>query len=762
MVELTVGDVAGLIALGIFIAQFLCPNLLLFVLAGLVKEKETAVTWYGQNLTPQTPTILTLYATKSNGVRSKLLWSTYSVSIIAALCAIAGIVTPLGLYSAFEYADSKTQPFTYVRDSSPYGVATPPRSTLPFSRTCSQMHGIFLQGPAPCPYSGTTVILSWNGSNYTYEMPYGYNTSVPQIVHDIYSSGTQDRQTSVSNFFDIQWRQWTLRRDEMKNNGSAFLVADYRPIESVILDNTIKPIEGLVVDTINGGIGFRNHTLPAGMKHGATWTEDLLFTEPQSSCVNLNLTMDFTVNINTTEENALSELNLVDRGAFYALNITYPYYDHDNAQNNPDLQGRAYKAAYLNNANSMAFLNVTNPNDSQYGNVSFSYINSYYGKKFPMSSAPLSLPLATTIFYLICAGAGSEDIANISNIYISCGLVWGAPQRVDGGSPFRFEGGSQWSSPLYSCASTLRATIKTVSFLLNGTADIENLSITGTRDKEYSDNSTIPLWGVEDSSLTYDGISPIWGIVDPAYEGYPNISLVRKPSLYLPGFSGQDQLTMEGVATGFYQYLPGSDFGPLAMNTAYSTSQSPTGITIDYSGYQNMAMFLKWLNLSATTEGAARILNLVWTDLAAGAVVGTKGVLGSGNAGLADETLIMAVAPIVNRIKYHPAFGIPAYILALVLILVALSSLVSAGMRKSSPAKLRTIMNHTSPGRIFTNILYPEKNHLAMQSKDWSQEYGKTEVDMNEIGQTLKLRSVTNSKEVVATEVDNQGNTGDK
>lgn len=219
-------------------------------------------------------------------------------------------------------------------------------------------------------------------------MPYGYNTTVPQIVRDIYSSGTAHEKTTVSNYFDIEWRQWGVVQSNYKDNGSSSLVADYRPINSLILNDAIIPVEGLVVDMINGGVGFRNHTLPKGQKHGATWTEDLLFIEPQSSCVNLNITLDFTVPSNASEGtlNTLSEQNLVDRGGFYALNTTYPEYDHADAQNNPDLYGRAYKAAYLNNVFTMAYLNVTNTNDSTYGAKSFSYLNSYNGKSFPIAT----------------------------------------------------------------------------------------------------------------------------------------------------------------------------------------------------------------------------------------------------------------------------------------------------------------------------------------------------------------------------------------
>jgi hypothetical protein len=155
----------------------------------------------------------------------------------------------------------------------------------------------------------------------------------------------------------------------------------------MILDNNVQPIEGLIVDTKVGSLGFRNHTIPAGFQHGATWTEDLLFIEPETSCVNTNLTLDFTISVDEKDTAFISELFLTDHGGFVNLNRTYPEYNRDNPQKNPDLQGRAYKAAWLNNALSMLFLNVTNDNNSTYGAKAFSYLNSSLGTRFPMPFA---------------------------------------------------------------------------------------------------------------------------------------------------------------------------------------------------------------------------------------------------------------------------------------------------------------------------------------------------------------------------------------
>ena len=64
-----------------------------------------------------------------------------------------------------------------------------------------------------------------------------------------------------------------------------------------------------------------------------------------------------------------------------------------------------------------------------------------------------------------------------------------------------------------------------------------------------------------------------------------------------------------------------------------------------------MAMYVQWQNLSQTPEGASFIVNLIWTDLAASVIVGTKGILGTGNDGSADDIVHISVQPIVSKIK---------------------------------------------------------------------------------------------------------------
>lgn len=335
---------------------------------------------------------------------------------IAVLIGIAGVITPLGLYDAFEETGDRLASFIPMKDTiSPFGFATSPRGNHSFSRSCTSGHGLALAGPIPCPYSNNVVVKSWNGSTLSWAMPGGYWTSIPDIVRDIYSSGTSSAKTTISNFFDIEWRQLTYRTYKYQNEGAPTSIGIFRQVDSLVMEKSIHVIEGLVVDGIGGGVGFRNHTIPTGVANGAGWSEDLLFVEPFTSCIDTNLTFEFKFTTNQTASTyGITDIVLIDNGGFVNLNRTYPYYDRSNPQVNPDLIGRAYKAAWLNNAYSMMFLNVTNPNNSTYGAKAFSYLKSTLGQRFPLpggiANEFMNMGFSSKYgAYLFSSGIGSKD-----------------------------------------------------------------------------------------------------------------------------------------------------------------------------------------------------------------------------------------------------------------------------------------------------------------------------------------------------------------
>ena len=733
------------------------------------------------------PTFLRSDAAHSRGVRFDIFFLSQLIPLMGILVAIAGIATPLGLYETLLPAKTTQTQFHYVVDNSPFGYGTPPRSNYSLSRICGTDEGF----PIPCPFSDTITIITDEASgiiNYSY--PYSYNISIPDVILDTYSSGTNSSST-VSNYFDIQWRRYITTNSDFYNNGSTYLVGAFRYMQSLILNNATQPVEGLVVDTIRGGVGLRNHTAPQGFAYGVTWHEDLLFIEPETVCVDTNLTIDFTIKpVNNT---VISNVVLTDRGGFVNLNHTYPEPNFTDPQANPDLFGRAYKAAWLNNAYTALYYNVTDPNNPATKTKSFSYLNSELNKTFPLpfdadsSSSTegynaLSLSasfgdyltnvfsgtanssnftanvnpfnigsqnfsdiskspgvyfefILTAIQDILCVGAGNGDFANISNILVSCGLMHGVPQRQDSGSPLVFEAGSQWSQKLFSCATAVKATIKTVAFSYNGTDGLlSNLAVTDVQDKVYPDEASMPLWGVEntDNSFTIDDLNLVWGLVSPAYENNVNVSTVRQPSLYLPGWI--DPIVSDisdGESLEVFENLPGSDFAVGALESTYCIDESGNCEGVDYSGNTNMAMWVRWQQLTASAETATLIPNLIFTDTAASAIVGTKGVLGPGNAAQQNDSSIF-VTPFVQTIRYHYVFAIPALLVALLLVIITLMTLVMACFsRGKGISRLRLHLQRGAPGRIYTTFLYAGPGVLAMKSKDWSRQFGKKIVDLS-------------------------------
>jgi hypothetical protein len=160
-------------------------------------------------------------------------------------------------------------------------------------------------------------------------------------------------------------------------------------METLLLNNAYEPVEGLVVDTVKGSIGFRNHTFPPGFQNGVTWAEDLLFIEPETVCIDTNLTLDFEiVNIPGGNQNVAGVV-LTDRGGFANLSHAIPSFNQSDPQKDPDLYGRAYKAAWLSNAYSALYYGVTTPFNGTDDLRSLSAVDSFIGKTYSIVATSL-------------------------------------------------------------------------------------------------------------------------------------------------------------------------------------------------------------------------------------------------------------------------------------------------------------------------------------------------------------------------------------
>jgi hypothetical protein len=327
----------------------------------------------------------------------------------------------------------------------------------------------------------------------------------------------------------------------------------------------------------------------------------------------------------------------------------------------------------------------------------------------------------------------SRFTANITNILVGCGLMRGVPQRQDPGTPLTFETGSKWSQKMFACATAVKATIKTVSLTYNSTdGSFRTLAVTDTKDKQYKDKGSMPLWGVEKTGYRYrlPELNLIWGLVSPAYQENANISTVRQPSLFLPGWINPLSIS-DTTFINPGQNLPGSDFSVSVLSAAYSVGGFSSNGWMDYTGKSSIAMWARWQNLSLNAETAALIPNLIFTDISASAVVGTKGVLQPGNT--ARQNLVpISVTPMILTVRYQVPYAIPAAITALLLLVIACGALVATFLRRDGLSQMRRQLQQLSPGRIYTMLLSPgASSDMLMQGEDWNKKFGGDVIDLS-------------------------------
>ena len=357
MISLTVGYISGIIAASIFFLQFLIPNALIVVLVASLRCEHSTVTWsvvQRNLLSSMWPVFLRSDATASRGVDRSISLLTWLRPLALGLVTIAAVVTPLGLYE--EILPSKEPElvsFSYVQDPGPMGFGTPPRSDLGFTRVC----GGFL--PAQCPGTTVEIVTSGNdtflSANITSD---DYDTRIPRVLAELYQSGLAQQTETVSSFFDIESRQYSYQFQEGMLNDEKYIVTFFRQLQNVILNDAIEPFEGIIANTKTGGVAFRNHTAPRESRYGAEWTENLLWIEPETACVDTNISIEYRLPYGSLYSTDLTNASLVDNGGFANLVTEYPLVDVHDSQAHPNLQGRAYKAAWMVNAYTMLIMNV--------------------------------------------------------------------------------------------------------------------------------------------------------------------------------------------------------------------------------------------------------------------------------------------------------------------------------------------------------------------------------------------------------------------
>lgn len=270
------------------------------------------------------------------------------------LLIIAGIVTPLGLSNDGIAAVERSVPFAYAPDTSDFGRASVPKLEYSFNRACGYNTWI------PCPGSYVPqVLVPAEGNRTNSSLSYAYaNTSIAENITKTFSTGTADRGNTISGVFDIRFRHFSQVQDASGSIDSSRPRTQGALIygQSFISERRLQAIDGLVIDTLQGGVGFRNHTAPIGVSQTTSWTEDLLWVEPITSCVNLNLSIEFQLDHWGT---TVVESFLIDDSGFNSHPLAGARYENPKSQDNPDLFGRALYTAVNGNALLAHHLNIS-------------------------------------------------------------------------------------------------------------------------------------------------------------------------------------------------------------------------------------------------------------------------------------------------------------------------------------------------------------------------------------------------------------------
>ena len=189
------------------------------------------------------------------------------------------------------------------------------------------------------------------------------NTTIPDVTLRAFHNNTPGN--TIASPMDIQYRNLYLERNKYIDNDEVNARGAFRPLQSLLLDGKYRVVEGLVVDTNLGGIGFRNHTIPIQLESGAQWQEDLLWVIPETACTPVNLSLHFSISENYFFDTTYGYMT--DDGGFANLanDIPEPRFDgpkgswQDAFGSMPDLQQRSYALAWWNNQFTARLLNVS-------------------------------------------------------------------------------------------------------------------------------------------------------------------------------------------------------------------------------------------------------------------------------------------------------------------------------------------------------------------------------------------------------------------
>ncbi len=483
--QISVAQVATIINAALTFVQLTISISLVMLLIHFMPKTNTALSWSSISRTLHSSVWPTILRTDSNSSKTSgmiVSATSHLGTFTTILVAVAGVILPLGLSDGPAVpANPRQLQGQYVPDTSPLGLSTTPdRASFVHGRQC-----------------GTACPVNSNPNA----------TTIASTTRGIFNS-------TPHGPFAMQYRRF-YQGDAETNCSVGYLGTG----QIFMSRNDTSIAEGLIIDmsTDHPGIGFWDQALP-DVKNGATWSQDVLWLEPVTECVNTNLTVDYFMN--DGPDGRINEFNITDQGGFINLTHEPPPLNRDGQH--IDLIQHAYKGAAYSNLFAMLYLNATReasfvgapyPINSSTG----AYLSgSNLGKTNTIPLSYLNITAASSAS-ISCKGLGGIDTANITNVHVDCGVFLGPPLRTDGGDSRVFDLGSKWRQDIVACSSATRASIQTVTFSTNSTSDINNLQIS------RAPSNFSALWATEKTNMSISDVNLFWGRVDDRYENVPSL-----------------------------------------------------------------------------------------------------------------------------------------------------------------------------------------------------------------------------------------------
>ena len=294
----------------------------------------------------------------------------------------------------------------------------------------------------------------------------------------------------------------------------------------------------------------------------------------------------------------------------------------------------------------------------------------------------------------------------------------GTSRSVDGSNNNILLMNKVFEQPVYSCASTVQASIQRLNLTMNQPTAGTN-PYSGLQISRQSTNTSI-LWGIESTGMNVSSANAYWGPVSDSYENDAHLYTQRSEALLLPAGRSDipsfmfGQVLLDPIDTQASS-LPGLMF--TLMENLWMTRLDSTMNKFDFTGKGDYGVQTLWQELSQTVETAPQIVKYVWINLMA------SNAMGIGNFSIAE------VSPEGTGVAYDIRYAIPAFITLAFWLCFICFSLVLLIRRQVTLNEVRNAINQTTVGRAVVNMINPSSHSLA-KTKEWAKVDGKSNIGL--------------------------------